>query len=181
MSEYTRVEIAVGLFMVLGFAGLGYLSISIGGAALWPPDRIAITARFASVGDLSEGAVVKLAGVPVGAVDSIEIDGYVARVGMRIDRALKLPTDTIASVKTEGLLGEAYISLSPGASEDNLEDGGRITQTEPPLDLFELVEKYAFDGKDGTDDGPGGHKGDRGKMGASEADSGTSPFPDPFE
>ncbi|MDD9934653.1 MAG: outer membrane lipid asymmetry maintenance protein MlaD [Myxococcales bacterium] len=171
MSEYTRVEMAVGMFVLLGLCALGYLSVSIGGASLWPTDRYGISARFASVGDLSEGAVVKLAGVSVGEVDSIGIDRYAARVGMRIDRSLELPADTIASVKTEGLLGEAYVSLSPGASEDNLQDGGRITQTEPPLDLFELVEKYAFD-RDDDLEGDEAAEGDGGK---------TSPFPDPLE
>lgn len=176
MGEYTRVEMAVGVFVLLGLAALAYLSVSIGGASLFHTGRYGISARFASVGDLSVGAVVKLAGVPVGEVDSIGIERYAAKVGMKIDKSLELPTDTIASVKTEGLLGEAYISLMPGASEDNLQEGGRITQTEPPLDLFELVEKYAFE-SDGSDDED--HEAPRG---AGPSDAGQrSPFPDPLE
>ena len=99
------------------------------------------------VGDLSEGAVVKLAGVTV--ARSIEYTRELrGSVVMRIDRYLKMPTDTIASVKTEGLLGEAYVSLSPGAADADIADGGRISQTEPPIDLFDVVEKYAFDDDD---------------------------------
>lgn len=174
MNEYTRTELAVGTFVVLGMAGLAYLSVSIGGASLWPRDRYAISARFATVGDLAAGAVVKLAGVPVGEVSRVTLDDYAARVEMRIDRTLALPADTIASVKTEGLLGEAYVALSPGASTEDLKDGGRITQTEPPLDLFELVEKYAFDSDNGKAATPtaGGN---------ADAGAAASPFPDPLE
>jgi phospholipid/cholesterol/gamma-HCH transport system substrate-binding protein len=174
MNNYTRIEIAVGSFVLLCLTGLGYLSVSIGGASLWPTDRFAVSARFASVGDLTAGAVVKLAGVPVGEVTAIALEDYVAKVTMRVDRSIELPTDTIASVKTEGLLGEAYVSLSPGASLQNLKDGDRITQTQPPLDLFELVEKYAFenDGEDANGEAARGSAADAGKP---------SPFPDPLE
>lgn len=172
MGQYSRTEMAVGSFVLLGCAALAYLSISIGGISPWSGNRYAITARFANVGDLSAGAVVKLAGVPVGEVREITLDRYAAEVTMRIDGALQLPADTIASVKTEGLLGEAYVSLSPGASEENLKDGGRVTQTEPPLDLFELIEKYAFHS---DDDGP------KPRADARDGGAAPSPFPDPLE
>jgi phospholipid/cholesterol/gamma-HCH transport system substrate-binding protein len=151
MREPAKVEIAVGLFVLLGTAGLVYLSVSIGGALLWPSDRYSLHARFATVGDLAPGAIVKLAGVPVGEVASVVLDNYAARVELRIQRELKLPRDTIASIKTSGLLGEAYVSLSPGAAEHDLGEGDSIAQTEAPLDLFELIGKYAFESDDDDD------------------------------
>ncbi|MGD8862701.1 MAG: outer membrane lipid asymmetry maintenance protein MlaD [Myxococcales bacterium] len=184
MNEYTRIEIAVGFFVTLGMAGLAYLSISIGGASFFRTDRYTVHARFASVGDLSPGAVVKLAGVPVGEVRRIQIDQYAAGVEMRVDESLELPADTIASIKTAGLLGEAYVSLSPGASLDNIADGGRISQTEPPLDIFELVEKYAFGegvegGSSASSSGEAGGETSGDDAGAAEEKP--SPFPDPLE
>jgi phospholipid/cholesterol/gamma-HCH transport system substrate-binding protein len=185
MNEYTRIEIAVGLFVTLGMAGLAYLSISIGGASFFRTDRYTVHARFASVGGLSRGAVVKLAGVPVGEVRGIEIEQYAAGVEMRINESLELPTDTIASIKTAGLLGESYVSLSPGASLDNIADGGRISQTEPPLDIFELVEKYAFgDGVEGGDSAESSAPAAgaaKGGADAGAAEEKPSPFPDPLE
>ncbi|MDH5674569.1 MAG: outer membrane lipid asymmetry maintenance protein MlaD [Myxococcales bacterium] len=176
MESYSRTEVAVGFFVMLGVLALGYLSVSIGGATLWPTNRYRISARFASVGDLSAGAVVKLAGVAVGDVESIAIDRYAAKVSMRIDRSLLLPADTIASVKTEGLLGEAYVSLSPGAADANLKEGDRISQTEPPLDLFELVEKYAFEREEPSPSTVGA------TAPAGRSDAGApSPFPDLLE
>lgn len=177
MPRYTRIEIAVGVFVLLGTAGLAYLSISIGGVSLFPNHRYRISARFASVGDLAEGAAVRLAGVPVGEVTDIRLDDYAARVELRVQGSLKLPKDTIASIKTAGLLGEAYVSLSPGASEQDLQEGGRIAQTEPPLDLFELVEKYAFDSKE-SEQPPGAQAG---SSDDAAGDSKASPFPNPLE
>jgi phospholipid/cholesterol/gamma-HCH transport system substrate-binding protein len=155
------------MFVLLGTAGLAYLSVSIGGTTLWPTDRYEIRARFATVGDLAQGAVVKLAGVPVGEVTEVRLDKYAALVSMRIERSLPLPKDTIASVKTAGLLGEAYVSLSPGGADKVLVDGNFIAQTEAPLDLFELIGKYAFESD-----------GDEGK---EPAPAEKSPFADPLE
>lgn len=153
------------MFVLLGTAGLAYLSISFGGATLWPTDRYEIRGRFATVGDLAKGAVVKLAGVPVGEVTDVRLDAYAALVSMRIDRGLALPKDTIASIKTAGLLGEAYVSLSPGGADRNLVNGDFVAQTEAPLDLFELIGKYAFESDKGEEPVP----------------ATKSPFPDPLE
>lgn len=143
-SPYTRTDISVGLFVLVGVFALGYLSISIGGLELGPSKRYTVVARFAAVGDLGEGAPVKMAGVTIGRVDSIRLKNYVAVARLRLDESVAVPEDTIASIRTSGLLGESYVSLSPGSAEKNLASGGQIMQTEPAIDLLELVEKYAF-------------------------------------
>lgn len=143
-TPHTKLELAVGAFVILGIIALGYLSISVGGVHLFPSARYEVTARFSGIGDLKKNAPVKIAGVRVGDVVGVELDDYAALVHLSIDRGIELPEDTIASIKTSGLLGESYVGLSPGASEQNLPDGGRIAQTEPALDLIQLLSKYAF-------------------------------------
>jgi phospholipid/cholesterol/gamma-HCH transport system substrate-binding protein len=144
--SYSRTEIIAGLFVLAGLAAVAYLSLSVGGFELLPQKRYPVIARFASVGDLRGGAAVRIAGVDVGRVTSIELDDHVARVELAIDRAVPLSADTIASIRTEGLLGQAYVSLSPGAAEEMIQPGGRIAQTEPAIDLLDLIGKYAFGG-----------------------------------
>lgn len=170
MRGYSKTEIAVGLFAILGLLAIGYLSINLGGLVVGAPDRYAVTARFASIGDLKTGAPVRLAGVRVGKVRGIGLRNYVAEVELAVDTSLELPTDTIASIETAGLLGESYVSLSPGAAREVLRGGDRIRRTEPALNLLDLVGKYAFDsGGDDDEDRQGGG-------GATE-----SPFEDPLE
>ena len=152
MKEYTPTEFAVGIFVLVGLLALAYLSVSIGGLELGV-QRIPVMARFASVGDLKEGAAVKIAGVKVGKVDSVRLENYAAEVQLAVDAELAIPSDTIASIRTEGLLGESYVLLRPGGAETDLEAGDRIPQTEPALDLIDLLVKYALSGGEGDSEG----------------------------
>lgn len=143
-ERYSKAEVGAGLFIVVGFAALAYLSASISGIELWPAPWTRVTARFASVGDLHEGAAVKMAGVKLGQVEAISLQDYAAEVVLKVDPKVALPTDSIASIRTEGLLGESYVLIRPGGSETDLGDGGRIGQTEPAIDLIDLLVKYAL-------------------------------------
>lgn len=140
----TKTEMLVGAFVMLGIAALGYLSISIGGLQLVAPDRYVLKARFASVGDLKQGAPIRLAGVKVGQVTGVRLKDYSAEADLSIARALVLPKDSVASIRSEGLLGNTYVALSPGGSLENLRDGGMVTRTEPAIDLSDLLARYAF-------------------------------------
>jgi phospholipid/cholesterol/gamma-HCH transport system substrate-binding protein len=151
VPKYRRVEISVGVFVLVGCFALAYLSLSVGGLEILPPARYSIHARFANIGDLDQGAPVKLAGVVVGRVGDITLDDYAARVELHINDSVVIPADTIASIRTSGLLGESHVSLSPGASDEALADGGRIMQTEPAVDLIDLLERYAL-GSTGLED-----------------------------
>ncbi|MGF1510918.1 MAG: outer membrane lipid asymmetry maintenance protein MlaD [Myxococcota bacterium] len=154
-NRYSLTEFSVGLFVFFGLLALGYISVSIGGLEL-SRNRIHVKARFSSVGDLKSGAAVKIAGVRVGSVRSIALENYAADVELSLDSDVPLPRDTIASIRTEGLLGESYVLLRPGGSEDDLAEGGRIPQTEPALDLIDLLVKYALssDEEEGTSPPP---------------------------
>ena len=136
------VETAVGLFLVVGILCLGYLSIRLGKLELVGGDDVPVTAEFSTVAGLKQGANVEIAGVEVGKVDSIDIRDYKAIVRMRVRRGLRLQEDTIASVRTRGLIGDKYINLSPGASDRLIPPGGKIRETESAVDLEGLIGQF---------------------------------------
>lgn len=142
-QRYTRIEVSVGAFVIAGVLALIYFSFTLGGLQLRARD-FDLSARFSSVGELKPGAPVKLAGVSVGEVKRISLVEFSAEVQFALDDGLKLPDDTIASIQSAGLLGDAYVSLSPGGSERELRTGSRITRTEAAVSLTELISKYAF-------------------------------------
>ncbi|MDR0339598.1 MAG: outer membrane lipid asymmetry maintenance protein MlaD, partial [Desulfovibrio sp.] len=106
-----------------------------------------LTARFSSVTGLKSGANVEIAGVPVGKVTGIRMDdSYRAVVTLLINKGVALSDDSIASVKTSGLIGDKYVSLSSGGSETMLADGDQVTETESAVDIEALISKYVFGG-----------------------------------
>jgi phospholipid/cholesterol/gamma-HCH transport system substrate-binding protein len=158
LFDYTKPQMIVGTFLLVGLALLGYLSVSIGGLRLRREDNYRVLARFSNVGDLKVDAPVKVAGVTTGKVRSIRLVDYFAECELAVDRTFALPKDTIASITTSGLLGESYVSLSPGAAEGNLADGDRITHTEPALNIADVLGRYAFgsSNKSGETENSGG-------------------------
>jgi phospholipid/cholesterol/gamma-HCH transport system substrate-binding protein len=141
-----KKNLAVGIFMIIGFACLAYLSISFGEIKIFGEKRYRVEAGFSNVSGLKKNTPVELLGIPVGQVSSIELDDFQPRVIMMIDYDLKLPEDTIASIRTQGLLGEGYVHLSPGGLPMNLPRDGSavIRETEAPLILEEVIGKLVF-------------------------------------
>lgn len=127
------VVIAVAAFFV--WYAMGVTGDRQGGAAY------RLDAVFGRVDGLSVGADVKIAGIPVGEVTASALDGttYEANVSMRIDRGVQVPDDSIAKVVSDGFLGGAHVSIEPGASEDYLVDGDKITITRGSVDLLNLA------------------------------------------
>jgi phospholipid/cholesterol/gamma-HCH transport system substrate-binding protein len=142
--ERSKVNVAVGIFVVLGVLALAYLSIRLGKVSLLGGGGYVITADFPSVGGLKAGSTVEIAGVEVGRVDSIGLADYQARVVLRMESGIKLQEDSIASIKTKGLIGEKYIRISPGGSDKLISPGGRLREVEAPVDFEELLSKYIF-------------------------------------
>lgn len=142
--ERTRVNVAVGIFVVLGILALGYLSVSLGQVSFLGGRGYMITVDFPSVGGLKTGSTVEIAGVEIGRVESIGLADYQARVALRIHSGIKLQEDSIASIKTKGLIGEKYIRISPGGSDKIIGPGGKIREVEAPVDFEELLSKYIF-------------------------------------
>ena len=142
----TSIEIAVGVFVLIGILCVAYLTIRLGKMELLGGNYYILNARFQSVSGLKSGAQVEMAGVQVGQVDAIDLDPdqQVAIVTLKINKSLSLTDDVIASVKTSGLIGDKYINLTPGGSEEFLKPGDTITDTESSVDLEELISKYVF-------------------------------------
>lgn len=140
------LDFIVGLFVIAGAALLLYMSVNIGGASLSGEGKYSIIARFENTSGLKEGAFVEAAGVRVGQVDSIVFDpeAYEAVVEMVLDEVVQVPDDSIASIRTAGIIGDRFIKITPGGSDLYLEDGEEIIETEPSISLEELVSKYMF-------------------------------------
>ena len=138
------LELAVGLFIIAGILCLGYLSIKLGKIEIVGKKGYEIYGVFSNVGGLKVGSSVEIGGVNVGRVTSIALENYQAHVVLNFPQGLKIQGDAIASVKTRGLIGEKYIEITPGGSEENIKPGGRIQETQPAVDIEGLISKFAF-------------------------------------
>jgi phospholipid/cholesterol/gamma-HCH transport system substrate-binding protein len=142
----SSVELGVGIFVLLGIICIGYLTIRLGEVEVLRDNYYYLNARFTSVTGLKVGAQVEIAGVQVGQVDGISLDSkeLVALVSLKIKEGVQISEDSIASVQTAGLLGDRFIELSPGGSDQTLKSGDRIIETEPALNIESFIRKYAF-------------------------------------
>jgi phospholipid/cholesterol/gamma-HCH transport system substrate-binding protein len=137
----TRVEILVGIFVVIGALALGYLAIRLGKLEILGNSGYEIYARFASVAGLKAGDPVEIAGVKIGRVDGISLAEDRAQVKLRLDEYVKVQEDAIASVRARGLIGDKFILITPGASDQIIRAGGEIRETESPPDVADLIGK----------------------------------------
>jgi phospholipid/cholesterol/gamma-HCH transport system substrate-binding protein len=142
----TRLELFVGLFVLLGIAAVAYLTVKLGAGSLMGGDTYILAARFANAGGLRPGSSVLLSGVTVGRVETVRLDpsDYSAIATLKVYSNVRLPTDSMASIKTSGLLGDKYVALAPGADESCMAPETKITLTESALDLESLIGKMAF-------------------------------------
>jgi len=139
------IETIVGIFVVVGILCLAYLSIKLGKMELLGGNYYELSASFSSISGLKAGASVEIAGVEIGRVDRIELDparGYMARVFLRVRTGVKLTDDSIASIRTRGIIGDKFVLIKPGGSEKLLADGGKIRDTESAVDLEQLISEY---------------------------------------
>ena len=146
MQPSATRDLIVGLFVAVGLAAIGYLSIQVGGLSYKGPGGLRLYAVFDEVGGLKPRAPVSIAGVTVGQVIDIGLDDSLrARVTLDVDPNLHLPTDTSAGIRTSGLLGDQFIALEPGAEEEVLKSGEQIAMTESALSIERLIGKFVHD------------------------------------
>jgi phospholipid/cholesterol/gamma-HCH transport system substrate-binding protein len=139
-------DLIVGLFVLCGLASIGYLSIKVGGLYYSGPSGFKLIATFDEVGDLKARSAVVIAGVKVGQVQSIELDDALrARCELDIDPNLDLDVETSASIMTAGLLGEKFVALEPGGSDEMLESGDEIGRTVSAISIENLIGKFVND------------------------------------
>lgn len=137
-----KLELIVGVFVLVGIAALTYLAVKLGKLEVVGGNHYEIQAEFDSVAGLKTGATVEIAGVQVGQVKKIGLNGERALVSFTLDPGVKLYGDAIASIKTRGLIGDKYVSLSPGGSQKELPPGGKIRDTESGVDLESLIGEF---------------------------------------
>lgn len=183
MRANQSIEIGTGLFVLLGFAALLFLTTQLPNSALklsYGQPGYVVTAQFDNVGDLKTGSPVSMDGVRIGEVTGIGLDfqDYRARVTMRIDaKYSQIPDDSDASIATQGLLGGKYVAIGAGGSESYLKNGSEIQFTQSAIVLENLVNKmfanFASKGNEGGGSA-GAAQGSGGSGGATSGGSGSA-------
>jgi phospholipid/cholesterol/gamma-HCH transport system substrate-binding protein len=154
MKKYSK-ETVVGIFVVIGLVCIGYMTVKLGNVGFLGENTYSLYAKFNTVTGLRVGNPVDMLGLEIGRVEKFTIDqeNQVVKVQFKINKGIEIYDDAIASIKTEGLIGDKYVSIDPGGGGELLADGGTITDTNSPTDIMDLVSKYAF-----GDVGGGGDK-----------------------
>ena len=145
--ESKKIDVWVGLFVLIGAAALLFLALKAGNLlSLNFGPTYDVTAQFDNIGGLKSGAPVKSAGVVVGRVAGIQFNNqtFQAKVTLALDQRYQFPTDTSAKILTSGLLGDQYLSLDPGASLKNLQNGGVIQNTQSAVVLENLIGQFLY-------------------------------------
>jgi phospholipid/cholesterol/gamma-HCH transport system substrate-binding protein len=148
MKNSRSLEIGTGLFVLLGFGALAFLTTQLPGTSLkfgGAEGGYTVTAKFDNIGDLKPGSPVTMAGVRIGRVESIRFNPqeFKAEALLRIeDQYQQIPDDSDASIQTAGLLGGKYVGIGPGGSETFLKQGGQIEFTQSAIVLESLVNKF---------------------------------------
>lgn len=141
-----NTELIVGLFMIAGFLAFSYLSLQMGEFSVFNLEKnYSLEAEFENVSGLKVGAGIEIAGVNIGKVAKIELGKQsLAKVTLLINQDIKITEDAIASIRTQGFIGDKYIKIVQGADEEMLKEGDLIFETESSIDFEELVSKYIF-------------------------------------
>jgi phospholipid/cholesterol/gamma-HCH transport system substrate-binding protein len=147
-------KLVVGIFAIAGIAALIILSLRLGKIELFSNNGYIVYANFDNISGLKTGDQVEIAGVNVGKVVSIGLKDYRARVAMRINKGVQIDTDAIASIKTSGIIGDKYVSVSLGAGEHDLGNGGVIRRTQSAFVLEDAIGQL-INGNTGSSSGGG--------------------------
>ncbi len=141
-----NLDLIVGIFLIFGFLAFAYMSMTFGEFSVFSrTNNYTLIAEFDSVSGLKKGALISIAGVNVGRVSKISLSGEEqAQVALSLPNDIKVTDDAIASIKTQGIIGDKYIRISQGGSDIYLAAGDVLSETESAVDLEELVSKYIF-------------------------------------
>ena len=145
MKKYS-IETVVGIFVVIGLICVVFMTVKLGKVSFFGDNYYSLYANFASVSGLRAGNLVEIDGIEVGRVENLGIDQekQAALAELKIRKGIKVYDDASASIKTAGLIGDKFIKIDPGGSGEMLKPGGRISETNSPIDIEELISKYAF-------------------------------------
>ena len=145
MKKYSK-EAVVGIFVVIGLVCIGYMTVKLGNVGFFGDNTYSLFAKFSTVTGLREGNPVIMLGLDIGKVEKFTMDqeNQQVEVHFKINKGIEVYDDAIASIKTEGLIGDKYVAIDPGGGGDLLANGDTITDTNSPTDIMDLVSKYAF-------------------------------------
>lgn len=145
MNKYAH-ETLVGIFVIIGLVGLGYMTVTLGNVSLLGADAYVLYARFTSVSGLRVGNSVEMLGLEIGRVSGLTMDqdNQQAVVELKVNHDIQIFDDAIASIKTAGLIGNKYVSIDAGGAGERLQPGQTIRDTHPSIDIGELIGKYVF-------------------------------------
>lgn len=132
-------KLIVGLFALAGIAALAILSLRLGKIELFSNSGYIIYANFDNISGLKAGDQVEIAGVQVGKVVAISLKDYRAHVALRINKGVGVDTEAIASIKTSGIIGDKYVSISLGGGDRDLTDGGLVRRTQSAFVLEDAI------------------------------------------
>ena len=135
------LELAVGIFTIIGVAALGYLAVGLGDLRLFSGSEYQVFAEFDNISGLKPGATVEVGGVQVGTVTKLELKDPMARITMMVQRSFQIKDDDIASIRTKGIIGDRYVKISRGASDIYIKEGGTVTDTESVVDIEDVIGK----------------------------------------
>jgi phospholipid/cholesterol/gamma-HCH transport system substrate-binding protein len=140
------LEFFVGLFLVAGFLAFGYLALELGEVSFLSAGKTyVVNAEFDNISGVKKGGTVQIAGVIVGQVKRVWLgEDELAHVALQINNGVKVPVDSMASVKSQGIVGDKFIQLTLGSDEKLFVGGDVITETESAVDLESLISKFAF-------------------------------------
>jgi len=136
------VEFWVGAFIILGLLAFSYISINVARMKFSDRGYKNIHALFTDVSGLKLGAPVEVAGVQVGSVSKVHLEDTRALVTLQIEETFPVREDDIAQIRTKGIIGDKYVRLSPGGSEDLIGDGGKLLDTESSVDFEDVIGKF---------------------------------------
>ncbi len=142
----SRVEVMVGIFLVIGLLAFGWLTLRLGEVSVFTRGKLyTLDAAFNNVSGLKKGAEVQISGVSVGFVRDISLDkDNMALVQMQLNQGVQVPVDSMASIKTQGIIGDKYIQITLGGDTEMYKPGDTVTDTESTVDIESLISKFAF-------------------------------------
>lgn len=148
--QHKKIDVWVGLFVILGLVGLIVLALRVGGGTLFSGESTyEVKANFQNAGGLKSRSPIKLSGVVIGSVgkiDLVNIDGeYKAQVVLMINNDIKVPIDSSVSINTSGLLGAQFVSITQGFEIDKpVEEGGSLQNTQSAMVLEDLITQFGM-------------------------------------
>jgi len=148
MKNYKKIEMIVGIFVLVGIMSITLLAVKLGGIGGVGTKGYELSAIFDDAGGVREGSDVLLAGVIIGKVTSVTLkDNEEALMILNITPEVNIASDSSLSIRTKGLIGEKFVRVNQGIEEDFLSSGDEFDDTESPINLEDMIGKYIFSGE----------------------------------